>query len=70
MNEKGDVKALHLSMSSDLMKISAKKPKKNLPPKPKYTLETIHIKQIVKGHGTDAFKKSAGFFRSSNIYRF
>ena len=56
---------MHLSMTQDLMKISGKKPKSKLPPKPKYVIETSQIKQIIKGHGTDAFKKSKGLFRSS-----
>ncbi len=61
----GDVKTMQLNLTQDLMKIVAKKPKSNLPPKPKYVIETILIKQIIKGHGTDAFKNSKGFFRKS-----
>jgi hypothetical protein len=60
----GYVKSMHLSMTQDLMKISGKKPKSKLPPKPKYVIDTSQIKQIIKGHGTEAFKKSKGFFRS------
>jgi hypothetical protein len=56
---------MHLSMTQDLLKISCKKPGKNLPPKPKYVIETSNIKQIIKGHGTKAFEKSAGIFSSS-----
>ena len=55
---------MQLMFSQDLLKITAKKIKSNLPPKPKYVIETSQIKQIVKGHGTDAFKKSKGIFRS------
>jgi len=61
----GEVKPKHLFMSSDLLKLCGKKPKKNEPPKPKYVIETAHIRQIIKGHGTDAFAKTKGFFRSS-----
>lgn len=61
----GDVKSMHLSMTQDLLKISGKKPKSKLPPKPKYVIDTASIKQIIKGHGTEAFKKSKGIFRSS-----
>ena len=64
INNKGDIKQMQLMFSQDLLKISAKKIKSNLPPKPKYIIETKQIKQIIKGHGTDAFKKSKGFFRS------
>lgn len=57
---------MHLAMSNDLLKIWAKKPKMlSDPPKSKYLIELAHIKQIIKGHGTDYFKKSKGFFRSS-----
>jgi hypothetical protein len=52
----GYVKSMHLSMTQDLMKISGKKPKSKLPPKPKYVIDTSQIKQIIKGHGTEAFK--------------
>ena len=44
------------------MKIYFHKPKTPLiPPKIKYTLETP-ITKIVKGHGTDLFKKAGGVF--------
>jgi hypothetical protein len=49
------------------MKIVAKKPKSNLPPKAKYVIETTTIKQIIKGHGTEAFAKSKGLFRKGKI---
>jgi hypothetical protein len=56
---------MHLAMSSDLLKIWAKKPKlTHEPPKPKYMIESCNIKQIIKGHGTEAFKKTKGLFRS------
>ena len=63
INDVGDVKQMQLIFSSDLMKVSAKKIKSNLPPKPKYIIETHTIKKILKGHGTNAFKKSKGLFR-------
>ena len=63
INDHGDVKQMQLIFSSDLMKVSAKKIKSNLPPKPKYIIDTPTIKKILKGHGTDAFKKSKGLFR-------
>ena len=63
INNNGDVKQMQLIFSPDLMKVSAKKIKSNLPPKPKYIIETPTIKKILKGHGTDAFKKSKTLFR-------
>ena len=63
INDHGDVKQMQLIFSSDLMKVSAKKVKSTLPPKPKYIIDTHTIKKILKGHGTDAFKKSKGLFR-------
>ena len=64
INEQGEVKQMQLIFSQDLMKVSAKKLKSTLPPKPKYIIDTITIKKILKGHGTDAFKKSKGLFRN------
>jgi hypothetical protein len=63
----GDVKSMLVSMTQDFNRIIAKKPKSNAPPKSKYIFETLQIKQIIKGHGTEAFKKSKGFFRQSKI---
>jgi hypothetical protein len=63
----GDIKSMHLSITQDLLKISGKKPKSKLPPKPKYVIDTYNIKQIIKGHGTEAFKKSKGIFRGSKF---
>ena len=65
INNNGDVKQMQLHFSQDLMKVSAKKIKSNLPPKPKYIIETITIKKVLKGHGTDAFKKCKGLFRKT-----
>lgn len=65
ISEKGKVEQKHLSFSSDLLRILIKHPKElNLPPKPKYTIEASSIKQIIRGHGTEAFKKSKSLFRS------
>ena len=63
INDHGDVKQMQLIFAQDLMKVSAKKLKSNLPPKPKYIIDTPTIKKILKGHGSDAFKKSKGLFR-------
>ena len=63
INDHGDVKQMQLIFSPDLMKVSGKKLKSNLPPKPKYIIDTPTIRKILKGHGTDAFKKSKGLFR-------
>ena len=35
-----------------------------LPPKDKYIIETANIISVVKGYGTDAFKKSKRFYRA------
>ena len=48
---------MQLLFSKDLMKVSAKKIKSNLPPKPKYIIDTPTIKKVLKGHRIDAFKK-------------
>lgn len=53
-------------MSNDLLKLSAKIPKSSLAAKAKYTVDIPHLKQIIKGHGTNAFAKSKGIFRRSN----
>ena len=63
INEQGDIKDMQLIFTQDLMRVSAKKIKSNLPPKPKYIIDTLTIKKVLKGHGTDAFKKSKGLFR-------
>ena len=63
VNNNGDIKQRQLIFSPDLMRVSAKKLKSNLPPKPKYIIDTPTIKKVLKGHGTDAFKKSKGLFR-------
>ena len=65
INEHGEIKEMQLLFSQDLLKVHAKLIKSNLPPKPKYVIETNNIKAILKGYGTDAFKKSGGLFRSA-----
>lgn len=53
-------------LSSDLLSICAKKQQFiNEKPKPKYNIQLNQIKRLIKGHGTEAFKKSKGFFRAS-----
>ena len=64
INEHGEAKERQLAFTQDLLKVQAKLIKSNLPPKPKYIIETHNIKAIIKGHGTDYFKKSGGLFRS------
>ena len=60
LNPKGKTKEFILKLSPDLMKVYLMKPKVPLvPPKIKYTIETP-ICTIVRGHGTDEFKKSGG----------
>ena len=66
-NSSGDKKKMHLSMTQDMNKISCKKPGKNLPPKPKYVIETNHIKKIIQGYGTKAFEKHSGIFKKRKI---
>lgn len=65
VNPKGKVKEMQLMFSQDLLKVYCKKLKVNLPPKPKYLIETPHIVKTVKGHGTEIFKKTKGVFRSA-----
>ena len=62
LNPKGKTKDFVLSFSPDLLKIYFHKPKVPLmPPKIKYTLETP-LSKVVKGHGTEVFKKAGGMF--------
>ena len=65
INNNGDVKQMQLIFNNDLKKVMGKKIKSNLPPKPKYIIDTPTIKKIVKGYGTDAFKKSGGLFHKA-----
>ena len=62
LNPKGKIKEFMLKFSPDLMKIYLCKPKLALiPPKEKYTVETP-LCSVVKGHGTEEFKKLGGIF--------
>lgn len=57
-------------MDKDLQKIAARKLDSNMPPKPKYIIETAQIKEIIKGNeGTDAFKKSKIFLIRGGKYK-
>ena len=64
INEHGEIKEKQLLFTQDLLKVQAKLIKSNFPPKPKYVIETNNIKAIIRGYGTDVFKKSGGIFRS------
>ena len=65
INEHGEIKEKQLFFTQDLLKVQAKLVNCNFPPKSKYVIETQNIKAIIKGYGTDAFKKSGGLFRSA-----
>lgn len=57
-NPKGKIKEFNLCFSPDLMKIYLKKPKSgNIPPKPKYTIETPLVKDIIQNYEITNFKK-------------
>ena len=64
INNYGEVKKKQLIFSDDLLKVFAKKVNEKEPMKNKYIIETVNIKKVIKGHGTEAFKKSKGLFRS------
>ena len=64
VNNLGEIKSKYLYFTEDLLKVIAKKLNTNLPPKQKYIIDTMHIKSVVKGHGTDVFQKSKRFYRS------
>ena len=64
INQKGEIKEMQLSFSQDLAKVQAKSIKNNLPPKSKNVIEINNIKSIIKGHGTNIFKKCGGIFKS------
>ena len=70
VNASGVKKEMHLSFTQDLLKISAKKVKSNLPPKPKYQIDTSTFKKLIRGHSghdievsTNQFKKGKTHFR-------
>ena len=64
VNNLGEIKKKYLYFTSDFLKVIAKKVNSNLPPKQKYIIETVNINSVVKGYGTDAFKKSKRFYRA------
>ena len=64
VNELGEIKKKYLYFTQDFLKVIAKSTKSNKPPKKKYIINTINITSIIKGYGTEAFKKSKRFYRS------
>ena len=58
-NPKGKIKEFNFCFSPDLMKIYLKKPKSGIPPKPKYTLETPLIKEVIQDYEIKSGKKLA-----------
>ena len=65
VNELGEIKKKYLYFTQDFLKVIAKSTKSNKPPKKKYIINTINITSIIKGYGTEAFKKSKRFYRSA-----
>ena len=63
-NDLGEIKKKYLFFSSDFLKIIAKDVKSNVPTKQKYIINIKNLKSIIKGYGTDAFKKCKRFYRS------
>ena len=63
VNDLGEIKKKYLYFTQDFLKVIAKNVKSNLPPKQKYIIETVYITSVVKGYGTDVFKKSKRFYR-------
>ena len=58
INPKGKIKDFDFCFSPDLMRIYLKKPKcGTLPPKPKYTIETPLVKDVIKDYSIPNFKK-------------
>ena len=65
IDPKSKIKDFNLCFAPDLMKVYLKKPKLVLiPPKAKYTLE-VPSTVLVRGHGTDAFKKTGGVLKKA-----
>ena len=64
VNNMGEIKKKYLFFTPDFLKIIAKKMNNPVNPKSKYIIDTIYIHSIVKGYGTDAFKKSKRLFRA------
>lgn len=62
VDENGNKQSMLLVMTSDLLKIMAKKINSNIAPKDKYIIDVSTIKKISRGYANDSFKKSVGFF--------
>ena len=64
INSKGEIKEMQLSFTPDLLKVQAKSLKSNYELRTRNMIELYNMKSIIKGHGTNAFKKCGGLFRS------
>ena len=64
VNNLGETKKKYLFFTTDFLKVIAKKVNSNLAPKQKYVIDTDCINSIIKGYGTEAFKKSKRFYRA------
>ena len=64
VNDIGEIKKKYLYFTPDFLKIIAKKVNSPANPKSKYIIDTMYLNSIVKGYGTDAFKKSKRLFRA------
>ena len=64
VNNHGEIKKKYLYFTPDFLKVMASKLNNVLPPKPKYIIETATINSVIKGYGTDFFKKSKRFYRA------
>ena len=64
VNNLGEVKKKYLYFTDDFMKVIAKKVNSNLAPKQKYIIDIVCINSIIKGYGTESFKKSKRFYRA------
>ena len=64
VNNLGEVKKKYLYFTDDFMKVIAKKVNSSLAPKQKYIIDTVCINSIIKGYGTESFKKSKRFYRA------
>lgn len=63
-NDLGEIKKKYLFFTPDFLKIIAKDVKGNAPTKSKYIINIKYLKSVIKGYGTDAFKKCKRFFRA------
>lgn len=64
VNNLGEIKKKYLYFTDDFMKVIAKKVNSNLAPKQKYIIDIVCINSIIKGYGTESFKKSKRFYRA------